>query len=495
MSESGRVRCRVRLGCGLVMGGFLSACAVGPDFHPPASPEVKAYLPDPMPAQAAASIPVNGAQTATVVQHFESGGDIPDQWWKAYDSPELDGLIAEALAANPNLAAARATLRQAEETAIAQRGGYFPQLQAGFDASRQLNATGVLSPTLGSGEPLFNLFTPQLTVSFVPDLFGGNRRQVESLIAQADADRFELDAAYLTLVNNVIVTVVQVASLQEQVSETGRVVSLAQDSLAVLRHSQAAGAVSGADVALQESALAQAQLTLPPLRHQLEVQRHQLAVLLGRLPADVPQLKAGLEDLTLPTEIPVGVPSKLVEHRPDVLAAEAELHAATAQVGVSIANMLPQLTITGSAGSVATQMSDLFRSGTGFWSVGGSLSQTLFAGGTLWHRKKASEAALDAAGATYRATVLTAFQNVADCLHALMADADDLDAASRAAAAARTSLDLTRRQLDLGAGTGLALMLAEQNALQASIALVQARANQLADTAALFQALGGRLAF
>lgn len=479
----------LRLGCLLTAAGLLAACTVGPDFHRPAPPKVGSYLPGAVPAGAGGTAPDN------VPQRFLADGDIPEQWWQAYHSPELDGLVAEALQANPDLAAAKATLRQVGEMAAAQRGGYFPQLQGSFDASRQLNATGVLSPTLGSGEPLFNLFTPQLAVSFVPDLFGGNRRQVESLLAQADADRFELDATYLTLVNNVIAAVVQVTALQEQVHEAGRVVSLAGDALAVMRHSESLGAVSGADVALQETALAQAQQALPPLRHQLEVQRHQLAVLLGRLPADVPTLVTRLDDLALPTDIPLGVPSRLVERRPDVLAAEAQLHAATAQVGVSIADLLPQLTITGGTGSVATQMSDLFRAGTGFWSVGGSLSQTLFAGGTLWHRKKAADAALDAAGATYRATVLTAFQNVADCLHALITDAAALEAASRAAGAAQTSLDITRRQLDLGAVDGLALMLAEQSDLQARITLVQARASRLADTAALYQALGGRLAY
>jgi len=464
----------------------LCACAVGPDFHPPAPPAAGAYLPEPLPPQTTATAGPDGA-----AQRFLAGSDVAPQWWRAFGSPELDALIRDALTANPSVEAAKATLRQALETAAAQRGSYWPQLQAGLAASRQENATGVLAPTLGSGAPIFNLYTPQLTVSFVPDLLGGNRRQVESLVAAADAAGFELDATYVTLVSNVIVTVVQVEGLTEQLRQTGRIVALEQESLQVLRHSLSLGAVAGADVAAQETAVAQVEESLPPLRHALEVQRHQLSVLTGRLPSQAPVLPAGLDSLHLPTDIPVGVPSRLVEHRPDVLAAEAQLHAATAQVGVSIADMLPQFTITAGVGSVATMMSDLFKGGTGFWSLGGSLTQTLFQGGTLVHRRRAALAAVDAAGAGYRSTVLAAFQNVADALHALATDADALAAAARAAAAAENSYDIVRRQLDLGSVNYLALLTAEQSYLQAQIALVQARQSRLADTAALFQALGG----
>jgi NodT family efflux transporter outer membrane factor (OMF) lipoprotein len=328
-------------------------------------------------------------------------------------------------------------------------------------------------------------------VSFAPDIFGGNRRQVESLMATADVQRFELDATYLTLINNVIAAVVQVAGLQEQLGQTERMVALNTESLEVLRHSLALGAVAGTDVAAQETALAQAQATVPALRHQLEVQRHQLAALVGKLPADSPVLKLGPSDLQLPTEIPLSMPSRLVEHRPDVLAAAAQLHAATAQVGVAIADMLPQFDITGGIGSVATLMSDLFKSGTGFWSADGSLTQTLFAGGELLHKKRAADAMLDEAGASYRATVLGAFQNVADSLHALTSDAETLEASARAARAAQNGFDIARRQLELGSVNYLFLLIAEQTQMQAQIALVVARTNRLTDTAALFQALGG----
>jgi NodT family efflux transporter outer membrane factor (OMF) lipoprotein len=471
---------------GALLGVCLASCAVGPNFHRPPPPAVKAYLPEDLPAR---TVEVPGATGAA--QRFVPEQEIAADWWKAFKSDELDALIREAVKANPNLNAARASLHQAQELAAAQRGAYWPQVQAGFSASRQLNATGVLSPTLSSGEPIFNLFTPQVTVSFVPDLLGGNRRQVESLLATADAARFQLDAAYLTLIDNLVVTAVQIAGLQEQLRATERVVSSYRESLEVLRHSLSLGAVAEIDVASQETALAQAEATLAPLRHQLEVQRHQLAVLTGHVPAEPPAVTLELDRLQLPQEIPISVPSRLVEHRPDVLAAEAQLHAATAQVGVAIADMLPQLTLTGSAGTTATIMADLFKDGTRFWSGGASLTQTLFEGGTLWHKTRAAEAALDQAGATYRATVLTAFQNVADTLHALTSDAETLQAYSHAAQAAENAFRITRRQLDLGSVNYLALLVAEQNYLQTQVSLIGARMNRLADTAALFQALGG----
>jgi NodT family efflux transporter outer membrane factor (OMF) lipoprotein len=350
---------------------------------------------------------------------------------------------------------------------------------------------GVLAPTLNSGSAVFNLYTPQLAVSFVPDLFGANRRQVESLLAAADAARFELDATYISLIDNVIVAAIQEAGLRAQIEASERVIALDQDALRILQKSLELGAVSQADVSAQETALAQAEATLPPLRHQLEMQRHLLAALTGYLPSEAPAFTLTLDQLQLPAEIPLGIASKLVERRPDVLAAEAQLHAATAQVGVAEANMFPQLTITGGVGSTATQVADLFKGGTGFWSIGGDLSQTLFAGGTLLHKKRAAVAALDAAGATYRSTVLSAFQNVADALHAVSTDAEVLEASERSANAAEKSFQIARRQLELGSIDYPALMLAEQAFQQTRIALIVAQVNRYADTAALFQALGG----
>ena len=468
----------------------LTVCAcVGPNFHRPAPPAPTRFTAEPLPPEtASASGPGGAAQT------FLAGADVPTNWWTLFGSAQLDALVATALRANPDVHSAQAALRQALENTAAQRGSYFPAVQGEFDASRNRNATGVLAPDLASGTPLFNLFTPQVTVSFVPDIFGANRRQVESLAAQAEAARFQLDATYLTLTANVVTSAIQEAGFREQIAATMRVIALERESLGVLRHSLTLGAIAEVDVYAQEAALAQLEATLPPLQRQQSQMEDQLAVLTGRLPADFTPAPLQLDQLVLPVDLPLGVPSALVERRPDVRAAEAQLHSATAQVGVATANLLPQFTITGNVGSTATAMSDLFKPGTGFWSIGANATQTLFAGGTLLHRKRAADAALDQAGAAYKSAVLTAFQNVADALHALAADAQALDAAGRAESAAEKSLGVARQQLKIGAVSYLALLNAEQVYQQALITVIQSRANRFADTAALFQALGGSVA-
>jgi len=483
-ANPGIARARAMLAVVAISAG---AC-VGPNFHRPSAPEVDRYTIDPLTPATVASAGPGGA-----AQRFLMQQDVPRNWWTLFGSDDLNALVEEALRANPDVASAQAALRQALENAAAQRGSYFPSVQGQFDASRNRDAIGVLQPTLNSGSALYNLFTPQLTVSYVPDVFGANRRAVESLAAQAEASRYQLEATYLTLTANVVATAILEAGLRTQISGTERVIALERESLAIMRRELEIGAIAEADVYSQDAVLAQLEGTLPPLNKQLRQARDQLAVLTGHLPADFKPTRLELDQLILPAELPLGVPSQLVERRPDIRAAEAELHAATAQVGVAIANMLPQITITGDIGSTATLLADLFKPGTGFWSIGANATQTLFAGGTLIHRKRAAEAAADEAAAQYRSTVLTAFQNVADALHALETDADSLGAASRAEEAARKSLNVARRQLDLGSVNYLALVNSEQTYQQATISLAQARANRYADTAALFQALGGSI--
>ncbi len=472
-----------------VLSATLSAC-VGPNFHRPPAPGVDRYTIEPM---AAATSEAPNAGAAGAAQRFLERQEVPRNWWTLFGSDELNALVAEALRANPDVASAQAALRQAMENTAAQRGAYFPALQGTFDASRNRDATGVVQPTLQSGTPVYSLFTPQVTISYVPDVFGANRRAVESLAAQAEASRFQLDATYLTLTANVVTAAIQEAGLRAQVAGTEHVIALERDSLAVLRRKLDLGAIAEADVYAEDAALAQLEATLPALSKQLHQTRDQLAALTGHLPADFKHVQIELDHLALPTDLPLGVPSQLVERRPDVRAAEAQLHAATAQVGVAIANLLPQVTITGDIGSTATLLSDLFKPGTGFWTLGANAAQTLFDGGTLIHRKRAADAALEQAAAQYRSAVLTAFQNVADALHALDSDADALNAASRAEQAARKSLGVAHHQLELGSVSYLALVNSQQTYEQAVVSLAQARANRYADTAALFQALGGSI--
>ena len=474
--------------CVVSLGAVLGAC-VGPNFHRPEAPMVERFVPE-----ALQSTGAEGADSTPSAQRFLKQRDVPKNWWVLFGSRELDGLVEEALRANPDVATAQASLRQAMENTAAQQGNYLPTVQGAFGASRNRNATGVVQPTLQSGAPVYSLYTPQVTISYVPDIFGANRRAVESLEAQAEASRFQLDATYLTLAGNVVTTAIQEAGLGAQIAATQRVIALERESLTVLRRQLELGAIAEVDVYAQDAALAQLEGTLPPLNKQRFQAEDQLAILTGHLPADFAPVRLELDRLTLPMDLPLGVPSQLVERRPDVRAAEARLHSATAQVGVAIANFLPQVTLTGDLGSTATLLSDLFKPGTVFWSIGAGASETLFAGGTLVHRKRAADAALEQAASQYRSVVLSAFQNVADALHALDCDEQTLTAAELARDAAEKSLVVSRRQLELGSVGYLALLNAQQAYQQAEITWVQAEINRYIDTAALFQALGGAIA-
>jgi NodT family efflux transporter outer membrane factor (OMF) lipoprotein len=458
----------------------LCSCAVGPNFKTPDAPKVTSYLAEPLPPQAGAD-----------AQKYVAGMDIPGQWWTLFHSPALDDLIQQSLKSNPTLQAAQATLRQANENVAAQKGSYFPQVQAGYDFTRNRDPTGTLQPTLNSGAPIYNLHTAQVSVSYLFDFFGLTRREVESLQAQADAQRFQLEAAYLTLTSNVVTAAIQEASLRAQIASTTEILNSERESARILRRQFELGSIAQTDVMAQDAAVANLEATLPPLEKQLAVQRHQLAALAGRFPSDEPSQRFELDALTLPVEIPLSVPSALVRQRPDVLSAEAQLHTASAELGVATANLFPQISLTGALGGTSTVFSQLFASGNSYWSVGGSLTQTLFEGGTLIHERRAAAAALDAAGAQYRAVVLAAFQNVADSLTALQLDADAVNANLKAEQAAAESLKATRHNVELGLASYLALLTAQQTYSQAVLNLAQARANRYSDTAALLQALGG----
>jgi NodT family efflux transporter outer membrane factor (OMF) lipoprotein len=475
-------------GCSLAVGvATLMGCAVGPDFEQPAAPDVTGYTPQPL-AEQTSSADIEGGEA----QRFVQGLDIPGQWWTLFHSEPLNALIEQALKNNPTLPAAEAALRQAWENVYAAEGAFFPTAVVGYSPSRNKTATGVTFTSASSGKPWFTLHTAQVVVTYAPDVFGGTRRQVESLMATAEFQRFQVEAAYLTLTSNVVAAAVQEASLRGQVAASEEIIKIQTDSLGILRKQFELGQVAGADVAAVEATLAQAQATLPPLQKQLAVQRDLLTALIGRLPSQEPAEKFDLAALQLPRDLPVSLPSKLVEQRPDIQSAEAQLDAASAQIGVAIAAQLPQFTLTGNAGTTANQISQLFITpGTALWTFAGNVAQTVFDAGTLLHKKRATDAAFDEAAAIYRSTVITAFQNVANALHALETDAETLKATYAAERAAFKSLEIARRQLQLGAITYLGLLTAENTYNTALLALIQAQAARYADTAALFQALGG----
>ncbi len=464
---------------------LLSSCAVGPDFVQASAPNVDRYTKEPL-APHTSSAETSFGQS----QHFVSGRDIPAEWWQIFRSPQINSLVRKALDANPNLQSTLAALRVAKENVYAQQGKYFPLVQANFVPSRQLVASEVSSP-LSSGNNLFNLYTAQVLVSYTFDTWGLNRRTVESLQATADFQRYQVEAAYLSLVANVVVAAVQEASLRAQIEATVKIIEINTKALAILRHQLQTGYENLIDVAVQEAQLAQFAATLPPLRKALAQQRDLISALIGRLPNQEPTETFRLRDLHLPTDLPVSLPAQLVDQRPDVRAAEEQLHSASALVGVAVANMLPSLTIGANSGYTATSVASLFSGPALFWTVAGSATQPVFDGFNLLHLERASQAAYEQAAWSYRTTVVGAFQNVADSLRAIQNDADTLKAARQFEKAAKVSLDLTQQQLQTGQANILLLLLAQQTYEQAVLQVVQAQAARISDTAALFQALGG----
>ena len=466
----------------------LAGCAAGPNYHRPPPPQAADYGSAPSRGPTTAGPGADGAP-----QTFVPDADIPAEWWQLFRSPKLSAMVEQALKANPNMEAAQAALRQAQDLYKAQRAAWLPTVQGSFDAQRARNALATLAnPTsLPQQNPYYNLYTAQLSLSYSPDVFGGWRRSLEASRAGVAGVRYQLIAMRVTLSSSVVVTAVQEASLRGQIAATRRLLELEHMMTETVRQQRALGTASELDLLARQALEAQTAATLPPLEKQLGQTRDALTALLGKLPSEEPADTFTLEDLSLPTELPVSLPSKLIEQRPDVRQAEENLHAATAQVGVALAGLLPQFAITGDTGSAALAMTKLFTPYSGFWDVGASLTQTLFDAGALIYRHRAADAALDAAGAQYRAAVILACQNVADTLRALGSDAEALKASAEAERAARATFELARQQYALGTISEVALMNSEQSELQAQITLVQARAGRYADTAGLFQALGG----
>jgi NodT family efflux transporter outer membrane factor (OMF) lipoprotein len=464
---------------------LVAGCAVGPDFAPPAAPDVTGYTPETLDKPTASAATLGGE-----AQRFNSGQDIPGQWWALYHSEPLNHLIAQALAANPDLQAAQAALRQAEETAIAQGGAFFPSVDGSFTNARQR------TPGAEQGAPrassIYTLSSATLSVSYDPDIFGGTRRAVESAEAAAENQRFQMAATELTLTGNVVTTALAEASYRAQIAATNEIIDAERQQLEVVRKQFSLGGASQADVLAQESTLAQTKASLPTLEKSLAQTRNRLTVLTGRFPSQEVAERFDLAQLALPQDLPVSLPSQLVRNRPDVRAAEATLHQASAQVGVATARQFPNFTLSAAWGSAASGVDGLFgTAASGLWSLSAGVTQPIFHGGTLEHQRKAAEAGLDMAFAQYRSTVLKAFQDVADSLRALQSDADALKAQLEAEHSAADSLSLSRSQFAAGAISYLTLLNAERTYQTAHIALVQAQAARFSDTAALFQALGG----
>jgi NodT family efflux transporter outer membrane factor (OMF) lipoprotein len=464
----------------------LTSCMVGPDFKTPAAPATARYTPQPLPAKTTSA---RGVSSAGNVQHFQAGKDIPGEWWKLFHSTALNALIAQGLKNSPTLEAAQAAIRQAQENLVAtSNAALFPNITANMGTSRQRASNS----TFGiSGGNIFNLYNASINVSYTLDTFGGARRAREGLYAQIDYSQFQWEAAYLTLTANIATTAINEASVRAQITATEDIIHSQAEQLRIIQKQFDLGSVSKADVLNQETQLAQSRATLPPLQKSLGQFRNALAVLVGVLPSEAHLPAFHLENLTLPAQLPISLPSKLVQQRPDIRASEALLHAASTQIGVAIANRLPQINLTGSYASETNYSRNLFGPNSSLWSIGSGLTQPIFNGAALLAKQDAAIAAYDQAAAQYRGTVLTAFQNVADALYAIQMDAQALKTQAEAERIAHAAFVLVQQQYALGAISYIARLDAERQYQQTRIARIQAQATRYADTAALFQALGG----
>jgi NodT family efflux transporter outer membrane factor (OMF) lipoprotein len=460
----------------------LASCEVGPDFHPPKLPADAGYTPEKLGPTSSTEIAAGEAQ------RFVDDKDIPGQWWTLFHSEPLNRLIGEALKANPTLDAAQATLREAQENVAAEGGVFIPGISGSYSTTREKISGAAFGNPKNSS--LFTLTTGSVSVSYGFDIFGSERRQLESTEALETYQRYELEAAYLTITSNVVTAAIQEASLRAQIAATQDIITAQKQQLDLLQKQFELGGVARAAVLAQQATLNATQATLPNLQKQLAQQRNQLTALAGRYPSQEVSQTFTLANLQLPEDLPLSLPSKLVEQRPDIQAAQAQLHSQSALIGVAIGNMLPQFTLNASYGNTVLDIGQLL-SGPGIWSLGAGLTLPVFRGGQLYHQKEAAVAAFDASAAQYRSTLITAFQNVADTLRALQSDADALAAQVAAETSSADNLKITRDQYQLGAINYTTLLNAETTYQQAHVNRVIAQANRYADTAALFQSLGG----
>ncbi len=459
----------------------LGGCMAGHDFEAPGAPEVSDYQAKGKPLTGEAA---PGAKPAL-------GAPLPGQWWALLRSKQLNALIERGLSENADLEAAEAAVRVAHANALASRGAFWPTVVANWNSSVQQVPTQSLASNAASGASTYALHTAQVTVGYVPDVFGGTRRAVEAADALTEGQKMQREAVALTLTSNIALAAIQQASFASQIEATQKLVELQTQLLDVLRKQQSAGQIALTDVLGQETALAQTKLLLPPLERQREQQRHVIAALTGRFPSEADKFTFKVDSFRVPPRVPVSLPADLVRQRPDIRVAEANLRQTNAQIGVAIAARLPQFSLTGNAGSTADSIDRLFSPGTWFWMLAGNVAHTVFDGRTLAYKQKAAEEAYHQATAQYRSVVLVSFQNVADVLVALKADARAITAAKTAEDAAGRNIALVRSQVDVGQVSLPILINAQQAYLQASLARVQAQASRLANIVALFQALGG----
>lgn len=470
---------RANLSAGLAI--LLASCAVGPDFVRPAPPADSHYI--------FGGDPKATADKSAGIQRFSAGADVEAQWWHMFNSTRLDAVIAEAIARNPGLEAAQSSLRAAEDDLKSGYGVFYPQVASGFGASRQTSSPIKLGETGPSS--LYNLYSLSGTISYTLDIFGGERRMVESLGAEKDVAFANEKAAYVTLTANAADAVIARAAARAEIDATKELIALETEQVALAKVQARAGTVPYSNALGIESVLESTEASIPALELKAQQADDLLSTLAGHAPAEWQAPAVSLSDLTLPGDLPVSVPSVLVRQRPDILAAEATAHAASANIGVATAAMLPNITLSGSGSYNANRMSNLFAAGGGIWSLGADIAQPLFEGGTLWYKRKEAIETYRQTSALYRQTVLGAFGQVADTLGALDHDSEALRADDRALATAREALKLVQANYKSGLATYLDVINADVQFHNAEIARIQAVSARYQDTVALFMALGG----
>jgi NodT family efflux transporter outer membrane factor (OMF) lipoprotein len=463
-----------------LLGAFLG-CTLGPNFEHPEKPPVQRYTEGVEPS---VTVAAEGH-----VQRFQYGAEIGKEWWRLFGSEELNGMVKTAIAENQTLQAAQARLRQSREILNAGYGAFFPQADGNFSITRQKFPSARFGGSFETS--IFTLYTAAATVSYDFDLFGRTRRTVESLQAQVDYQQYEMDVTYLSLVGNIVNASIAQAGYQAQIEANRRIVEFEREQLKITEAQADAGVIPYSDVYSVRSLLAGTEAALPLLEKQLSRSRHLLASLVGRAPGQWSPPSIHLDELSLPPEVPVSLPSVLVRQRPDIMAAESSLHVASANIGVATAAMFPSITLSADYGQASTNFGNLFKGISNYWDYGGSITGPIFHGGSLWFQRKAAIEAYQESMATYRQTVLDAFTQVADALRALEYDALALQAQSLALKSADDSLRSVKANYQAGVANYLDLLVADRLYRVAEVGYIQALVLRLQDTSALFVALGG----
>jgi NodT family efflux transporter outer membrane factor (OMF) lipoprotein len=476
-----QIRSEIQRGAGLgAILALLGGCAAGPNFVRPAPPDTDRYTSGPRPE---ATVAADGR-----AQHFTPGAAIPADWWELFQSAQLDAVVRMAISNNPTLQAAEASLRQSQDNLRAGYGLYFPQMEAEAAASRQ--RTAPVQQGSRSSSSVFNLFTASGTISYALDVFGGKRRTVEGLQAQADSQRYESKAAYVVLCANVVNTSIARAAYAAQIRATEELIELEKQQLHLAETQVQAGTAPYSTVLSARGLIAANQALLAPLEQNASQAEHLLATLEGAAPSKATLPNIDLNGLSLPVDLPVSLPSELVKQRPDILSAEAQMHVASANIGIATAAMFPSFSLSGTYGGASSTLGNL-SAVSKFWSIGPTATTPVFQGTSLWYARRAARDAYQQSQANYRQTVLGAFEQVADCLKALEHDAEGLQAQAEARRAAGEALHLLQANYRAGVAGYLDVLTADAQFHQATIGYLQALAQRHQDTVALFVALGG----